>query len=63
MSRNNPEAAETEPRTEEFADLRAQAQALAERVEKMHDGPRKEKLRSALYVIGDEIKAAALIVE
>jgi hypothetical protein len=62
MTSKIPEAMKAEPPTEEIADLRAWALALAERVEKLPDGPLKEKLRSALYAIGDEIKCSALTV-
>ena len=62
MTNKIPTATTAEPLTEEIADLRACALALAERVEKLPDGPRKEKLRSALYAIGDEIKCSALAV-
>ena len=55
MSRNIPEASEAEPRMEDTADLFAQALELTERVEKMTDGPRKEKLRIALAKIRTDV--------
>jgi hypothetical protein len=51
MSSRLQEATEAEARTEGIDDLLAQAQALAERVEAMPDGPMKQKLRVALAEI------------
>ena len=55
MSSKIPEATEAEARQEDAADLFAQALALTERVEKMPDGPRKEKLRIALARIRTDV--------
>jgi hypothetical protein len=51
MSSRLQEATEAEAKTEGIDDLLAQAQALAERVEAMPDGPMKQKLRVALAEI------------
>ena len=51
MIRMNLTATNAEPRTDDVSDILAQAQALAERVEAMPDGPMKEKLRAALAEI------------
>ena len=51
MSSKIPETPETEPPPDDIKELLAQAQALAERVEKLPDGPTKEKLRATLTEI------------
>ena len=51
MSSKILETSETEPSSGDVKDPLAQAQAIAERVEKLPDGPTKEKLRATLAEI------------
>jgi hypothetical protein len=48
MASETPEPTGAESETGEIKALLSQAQALADRVEKLHDGPRKENLKTAL---------------
>jgi hypothetical protein len=50
-------ASEAEPQSEEINVLAAQARALAERVEKLPDSPRKERMSAALWEIAEMIKS------
>jgi hypothetical protein len=56
MIRMNLTATNAEPRTDDVSDILAQAQALAERVEAMPDGPMKQKLRAALAEIRADVE-------
>ena len=62
MTSENPAGTESATGTPELKDILAQAIALADRVEKMPDGPLKEKLRTALAEIrvsaGDSTSAS-----
>ena len=62
MTSQKPESDGEEIEGEEFEDLFRQAESLAARVEMMHDGPHKDKLRAALpelQSIVDELKPDA----
>ena len=52
-----PEASEAELRSEEINVLAVQARVLAQRVEKLPDGPRKERMSAALGEIADMMKS------
>ena len=53
MASNTRAATEAEPETDEIADLVAQTRSLADRVAELPNGPRKQRLKSAV----DEMQA------
>ena len=60
MTSESPESADAEVGTGEIKDLLNQAAALAERMAKLRDGPRKEQLNadlSELLAIADQLKS------
>ena len=60
MTSESPESADAEVGTSEIKDLLSQAGALADRVAKLRDGPRKEQLKDALselQAIADQLKS------
>ena len=59
MPRKTPETGD-EPQPEEIEEILSRARSLTARVERMPDGPKKVKLKAAIYVVGDEIKTIAL---
>jgi hypothetical protein len=60
MPSESPESADAEVGTGDIKDLLKEAGALAERVAKLRDGPRKEQLKAALselQAIADQLKS------
>jgi hypothetical protein len=60
MPSESPESADAEVGTGDIKDLFKEAGALAERVAKLRDGPRKEQLKAALselQAIADQLKS------